>query len=538
MKYDVVIIGGGLGGLSAGAFLAKKGKNVLLLEQHFMVGGAATVFSRKNINIEVGLHEMDYGEWGYDIKRYLLEYLQIEKKIELISLPEAWNVSGSNISYTVPEGIENAQNYLISQFPHEEKGIKKYFKMLKKTAYTMGKLPYDMTFLEFMIYPFVKLPLLLKIYFNQKSTAEVMDGLFKDDKLKKLLNANLLYYHDNPYEFSWYYHALAQYNYYNGAKYIKGGSASLSNALAEIITENGGTVEVMCNVEKVNVEQGKVKSVTYKNKRSKEVITVDTEYVIANCAPAVLYNELVDKEYIDKSLEGFKESSSLYTVYIIFKENIQNIYKDSAYSTFITDNDYDKSFSEMKSGYKHIPIEDREFVLVNYGAIDSGLNTVEGDKRAVGVFCGASYLDEWENLSKEEYKAKKDSLAEALFKRAEKYFPNLKDYVEYYEVSTPKTIKKFMKTPSGTAYGYANNSYLKKGRVPRFSRTIKNLLFAGAYSFPGGGFTGALISGYMAGLNLLSPQWPYIFRRVLFITAFAAAVISSPKWFSALIGFF
>ena len=95
-----------------------------------------------------------------------------------------------------------------------------------------------------------------------------------------------------------------------------------------------------------------------------------------------------------------------------------------------------------------------------------------------------------------------------------------------------------MKTPSGTAYGYANNSYLKKGRVPRFSRTIKNLLFTGAYSFPGGGFTGALISGYMAGLNLLSPQWPYIFRRVLFITAFAAAVISSPKWFSVLIGFF
>lgn len=150
-----------------------------------------------------------------------------------------------------------------------------------------------MNFFQFLLYPIIKFPRVVKYFFNQKSTGEMLDDMIKDDKLKRILNTNLVYYHDNTYEFSWHYYALAQYNYYNGAKYIKGGSYSLSIALAEIIQENGGKVETMCTVEKVIEENGKAKSVIYK----------------------------------DKSLDKFKESVSLYTVYIIFKENLKDIYK-------------------------------------------------------------------------------------------------------------------------------------------------------------------------------------------------------------------
>ena len=539
MKYDVIIIGGGLGGLTAGAVLSKKGKKVLLIEQHFMVGGAATVFKRKDINIEVGLHEMDFGEYGYDVKRDLFDFLELDKKIELVSLPETWDIKDNNETFRVPEGDEEAKKYLISKFPHEEKGIKKYFAILKSTAYTMGKIPYDMNFFQFLAYPFVKLPRLIKYYFDQKSTGEMLDKIIKDDKLKRILNANLVYYHDNPYEFSWHYHALAQYNYYNGAKYIKGGSYSLSLALAEIIQENGGTVETMCTVEKVIVENGKAKGVIYKDKRKKEEITVNSEYVIANCSPNVLYDNMVDEKYKDKSLNEFKESVSLYTVYIIFKENLKDIYKNHAYSTFINDdNELNTPFNLMKEGIKHKNIEDRGFVFVDYGAIDAGLNIKEDDKRSIGVFCGASYLEEWDNMPKEEYLAKKHKLAEDLFKKAEKYFPNLKDHVEYFEVSTPKTIKRYMKTPSGTAYGYVNNNYLRKGRVPRFSKTIKNLMFTGAYAFPGGGFTGALISGYFAANNVIEPQWKHIIRRTVLSAAVLALLFTSPMWLKGLFNLF
>jgi len=58
MQYDVIIIGSGLGGLAAGAKLAKEGKKVLMLEQHYQVGGCATHFKRKGYTFEVSLHEL------------------------------------------------------------------------------------------------------------------------------------------------------------------------------------------------------------------------------------------------------------------------------------------------------------------------------------------------------------------------------------------------------------------------------------------------------------------------------------------------
>ena len=151
------------------------------------------------------------------------------------------------------------------------------------------------------------------------------------------------------------------------------------------------------------------------------------------------------------------------------------------------------------------------------------------------IILAKDILEEWDNMPKEEYLAKKHKLAEDLFKKAEKYFPNLKDHVEYFEVSTPKTIKRYMKTPSGTAYGYKNNNYLRKGRVPRFSRTIKNLLFTGAYAFPGGGFTGVLISGYMAAMNVIEPLRIHIIRRLIITTIICTGISTAYKWIPALL---
>ena len=77
MDQDVIIIGGGLGGLVAGATLAKAGKQVMLIEQHIIVGGCATTFKRKDFTVEVGLHEMD-GLNKCDIKRKIFDELWIK----------------------------------------------------------------------------------------------------------------------------------------------------------------------------------------------------------------------------------------------------------------------------------------------------------------------------------------------------------------------------------------------------------------------------------------------------------------------------
>ena len=76
---------------------------------------------------------------------------------------------------------------------------------------------------------------------------------------------------------------------------------------------------------------------------------------------------------------------------------------------------------------------------------------------------------------------------------------------------------------------------LRKGRVPRFSRTIKNLLFTGAYAFPGGGFTGVLISGYMAAMNVIEPLRIHIIRRLIITTIICTGISTAYKWIPALL---
>lgn len=90
-KCDVVIIGGGLGGLIAGSLLSKKGKKVILIEQHKVVGGCASSFKRLNCTIEVSLHALD-GLDSKDIKIDIFNELDIFKNVKFIKLPELYTV--------------------------------------------------------------------------------------------------------------------------------------------------------------------------------------------------------------------------------------------------------------------------------------------------------------------------------------------------------------------------------------------------------------------------------------------------------------
>ena len=87
MKYDVIVIGAGLGGLVAGAKLAREGRKVLVIEQHDRPGGCATTFQRGDFTLEVGLHEMD-GPSPRDMKTRIFNDLEVTGNVEFLHVPE------------------------------------------------------------------------------------------------------------------------------------------------------------------------------------------------------------------------------------------------------------------------------------------------------------------------------------------------------------------------------------------------------------------------------------------------------------------
>ncbi|MBB6459336.1 FAD-dependent oxidoreductase [Flammeovirga kamogawensis] len=497
-NFDTIIIGGGLGGLVAGATLAKKGNKVVLLEKHYIPGGCATTFKRKEFVMEVGLHEMD-GLCEHDAKLDIFKFLEIDKHIDFIQVPELFRLKTTKTDFVHPHGITETMEALIDRFPKETEAITKFIALLEGVLSEIAAFPTD-KWKQNLSKPFV--PVLFPNIFkaSRKTVGEWLDYLFTDEELKIILQANLVYYHDDPYTMSMIYFATAQAGYIKGGgHFIKGGSQKLSNYLVEVIESNGGQVLLGKSVTEIITDNGICKGVSYVDSfNSSKKITLYGQSVIANAAIPLVKKLLPrgESDKLGKKVDKLKTACSLLSIYIGFKKEIKDI-GNKHYSTFITG----KNVNSIKDIHAncHGEWKDKNFVFVDYSQIDAGL-APKG--KSFGAICSADYYIDWEHLSAEEYQAKKEEVAHTLFDRLEEHIPGIKAEIDYYEVGTAKTIQRFTSNPEGTPYGFAQTpEQAGMGRTP-FTSPIKNLYFAGAWTFPGGGFTGAIISGFLCALKV------------------------------------
>ena len=476
MTYDIIIIGAGLGGLTAGAKLSKEGKKVLLIEQHDIPGGCATTFKRKDYTFEVGLHEMD-GLQGVDMKIKIFRDLGVFDNVEFLRVPEFYHFVNERIEITVPHNPEKAINTLTERFPEEEEGIKAYFDQIinakKKAKEAEGK--------------------------PEISVGEFLDSVIGNEDLKLILLGNLGYYHDDPYSLSLIYYSLAQARYYlGGGNFIKGGSQKLSDYLSGFITRNGGEVIFKHMVKEIIVEDNNatgVKYVSVKNGEEK-IFSAFAGEIIANAAVPNVANLLPNEsgEKLKQQIKNFKNGASLLTIYLGFKKELKDI-GSNYYSSFIFDNSI-KSQADIKAN-NHAGFDKRSFTFVDYSQVDSALT--KGGK-SVGVICGIDYLSDWENLGKEAYKTKKQEVAEIYIDKLENLIPGIKEHIDYYEVGTSKTVAHYTLNPEGAVYGFAQTP---ERMMTDKIETVDNLHFASAWTKIGGGFSGAVFSGYLCAMDIL-----------------------------------
>lgn len=502
-KFDAIIIGGGLGGLTAGAKLAKEGKMVCLIEQHYIPGGCATTFKRKDFTMEVGLHEMD-GLDKNDPKTKIFEDLGVFQNVEFLKISEFYRFTNKRIDIVIPDNKEGAIRILTKKFSKEEKGIQKFFKKITAIQKEINRLPAERwkLLLLFPIFPLLYPNLVSNTF---KTLGAFLDEIIQDEDLKLVLQANLQYYHDDPYSMSLVYFSAAQASYFHGGgHFIKGGSQKLSDYLAKIITDNHGEVLLGNSVEKILMRDKKAVGVEYQKTfgQNKEIKQIFSENIIANTAlPNVI--SLLPKENqksLKQKIENLEKSCSLISIYIGFKKEVKQL-GNKHYSTFI----FDESVKTQKDMLKNHTgdFEKRNFVFVDYLQIDSRLAP---DGKSFGVICTVDYLSDWKNLSKEEYRKKKEEVAQILFSRLEEVIPGITKEIEYYEVGTSKTIERYTKNPGGTPYGFAQTpKQAGMFRIPNKS-PIQNLYFASAWTNPGGGFTGAILSGCFCANEILRRQ--------------------------------
>ena len=477
MKYDIIIIGAGLGGLTAGAKLAKQGKKVLLIEQHFKPGGCATIFKRKDFIFEVGLHEMD-GLDKRDMKTKIFRDLGVFDKLEFLKVPEFYHFVNKRHQITIPHEPERAIEVLIENFPEEKTGIDAYFDQIlnarKKIKESVGK--------------------------EEISVGKFLDSIINNEDLKLVLLGNLGYFHDDPYSLSLSYYSVAQGSYFGGGgNFIKGGSQKLSDYLADFISENGGKVILKHLVTDIITENNKAVGVKFKANKKNETESSEAfaDEIIANAAIPNVANMLLPKEKgesLQENIGKYETGASLLSIYFGFNKPVKDL-GNKFYSTFVYD-DSVKTQADIKANNKG-SFKNRSFTFVDYSQVDSALTS---PGKSVGVICCIDYLSDWDKLNKDEYKAKKQEVAEIYINKLEKLIPGIKNHIEYYEVGTSKTVARYTLNPEGAVYGFAQTpERVKFEKV----QSIDNLHFASAWTKIGGGFSGAIFSGYLCAMDIL-----------------------------------
>jgi all-trans-retinol 13,14-reductase len=477
MTYDFIIIGSGLGGLTAGAKLAKEGNKILLLEQHDRPGGCATTFKRRGFTMEVGLHEME-GLYPRDRKVKMFEDLGLLERIEFLPLPEFYRFINGRQDLVIPHQADEAKEVLKNAFPGEEEGIDAYFWHMANAKRVM----------------------VMNRNQPEKNIGQFLDEIIQNEDLKLVLLGNLGYYHDDPYTLSWFYYLSAQNSNYGGrSNYIQGGSQQLSNALVDIITENGGVVKLNSLVTSIDYDGKKPVGVTYSDTKGKVKKTYSDKApdIIANAAIPNLAEDLLsetDGKKLAGSLPGNKIGASLLTVYYGFRKPLKEI-GSKHYAYFI----YDPSVKNQADilPNNHSDFNTRSFTLVDYSQVDSRL-APEG--KSVGTVCAVDYPSDWENLSREEYTRMKADVADTITSRCEQFIPGFRNAVEYFEVATSLSVKRFTLNPEGAVYGFAQNP---DKPVDYLSALPENVHIASAWGKLGGGFSGAFINGYNTAVDLL-----------------------------------
>ena len=495
-RYDVIVVGAGLGGLSAATMLARHGLGVLLIERHNVPGGYATSFVRGRFEFEVALHELSgigTPEKPGGLYRYL-DDLGVAEKVEFVRLPHLYRSVFPGLDATLPAGRYEYEEALCELFPHEARGIRKFLQRASRTARDFGRIVRARGKIgNPALVPF-RYPHLFR--YLSRTWGEVLRHDVRDERARAVMSQYWGYIGLGPSQASFFNFALTIYAYSKLLpSYPKGSSQMLSSAFQRAFEEHGGVTRLSCGVERILVEKGRVVGVV-----TEEGDQIEADYVVSNADPITTCRDLIGAE---PSVRGFLEglapnkiAASTVNVYLGLAKSPEEL-GITDHAVFIND-DYDlDSHAEAAQ-----TLSDPKGIAVTCYNIADPAASPPGTSML--VICGLSYGDPWTRIPPEDYVATKNRIADSMMTKTEQVYPGLREAAEVVEVSTPLTNMRYANTQGGSIYGFDAPPWANMvNRMPNRG-PIDGLYFAGAWTQPGGGFEPTIMSGQMAGGRVLS----------------------------------
>lgn len=482
--YDAIAIGSGIGGLVTATQLAAKGAKVLVLERYLIPGGSAGYFEREGYRFDVGA-SMIFGFGTEGTTNLLTKALQaVDVSLETIPDPV-------QIYYHLPGGLELKvhRDYekflqeLSERFPHQEEGMRKFYDECWAVFNCLNVM--ELLSLEeigYLMRVFFQHPLacLGLVKYLPQNVGDIARKYITDPELLKFIDIECYCWSVVPADKTPMINAGMVFSdrHFGGINYPKGGVGQIAQKLVEGLEKAGGEIKYKARVTKIIIENGKavgVQLATGEEYRAKRIISNATRWDT--------FEKLLPPEAMPASekkwQERYQKSPSFLSLHLGVKAEVLPVGTEC----------------------HHILLEDWEKMEESQGTIFVSIPTLLDPDLApeghhiIHTFT-PSWIEEWQGLSPREYDDKKEEAAEYLIERLEKIFPGLIEGLDYQEVGTPRTHRRFLGREDGT-YGPIPQRKLMGLLGMPFNRTaIPGLYCVGDSTFPGQGLNAVAFSGF------------------------------------------
>ena len=444
-EYDVVVIGSGLAGLTAANTLAKTGRSVLLLEQHYQLGGMATWFKRRGGHIfDISLHGFPVGMiksckryWTPEIADSIVQLKQIRFDNPMFSLTTTFN-------------REDFTRLLVERFQVPAEQVTAFFDAARG----------------------------MNFYDDQStSVGELFQKFFpgREDVIRLLMEP-ITYANGSTLEDPAISYGIVFSNFMSkGVFTFEGGTDRLIGLMRDELLKNGVDLRIRCDVEKIHVRHGRVEAVTVNGR------TIKTRSVVSNAnLKATIFN-LVGEEHFDRSFveeaKAVRLNNSSCQVYMALKPG-----------ETIDESCGDLLFSSTAPLFRTELLLSRNITSRTYSFYYP--RTRPGSDRSLIVSSTNANYGDWASMPEEEYQASKQDLIETTLEAITKYVPDIRQKLDHVEASTPRTFEHYTKHVMGASFGTKFEGLAVSRAVPE---QIAGLYHAGS--------VGIIMSGWLGAMN-------------------------------------
>ena len=509
--YDVVVIGAGVGGLTAAALLSKAGFSVCVLEKEPHVGGYLAGFRRNNFRFDTAIHWLNqYTPDGLIGK--VFDILGNDHP-DAIAQKRIRRYKGNSFDYLLTNNPDQMRDEIIAAFPHEKKGIERFFKSAKKlgTSFknfnSVFRSEETMNFFERMRNKFRLLEFALPFipyitYSGEKGLKKGLNRFFKDEEIHKIFSSEteLL---SCLVPIGWAYYGDFQ-------SPPKGGSQVIPQWLQYIVEYYHNTICFKSPVKEILLEGNTCTGVVfeYMGKTQK----IKSKYIIAACDVETLYEKMLPEKTIPDKLKNKLKKAEMYSSSVTVSIALDCPSEDLGFNEELI---HLASEGLPFDAYSNGDPLTTEISILAPSLRDKSLAPEGNGTLTLYMPAYMDYKNNWMTqkddkgnfIRGDEYKKLKQEIASALIQRVEEQLKmDIRSHIIFYEVATPVTHWRYTGNRNGTMMGAKPGRENMQNKIAHYRTPVENLILGGHWAELGGGVPIAVKAGSNAALLILKKE--------------------------------